>query len=195
MALTREQAWELLNEYNKGEFHLKHGQIVGDVMRWYANELGYGDEADFWETVGLLHDLDFEMYPDEHCIKSQEIMREKGLDERLIRATASHGYGLHFDGLPEPQHEMEKVLFAADELTGLIGAVALMRPSKSVDDLEVKSVKKKYKDKKFAAGCSRDVINTGAERLGWTVEELMEKTILAMRSCEESVNREMETLG
>ena len=155
MALTREQAWDLLNEYNKGEFHLKHGQIVGDVMRWYANELGYGDEADFWETVGLLHDLDFEMYPDEHCIKSQEIMREKGLDERLIRATASHGYGLHFDGLPEPQHEMEKVLFATDELTGLIGAVALMRPSKSVDDLEVKSVKKKYKDKKFAAGCSR----------------------------------------
>ena len=195
MALTREQAWELLNEYNKGEFHLKHGQIVGDVMRWYAIELGYGDEADFWETVGLLHDLDFEMYPDEHCIKSQEIMREKGLDERLIRATASHGYGLHFDGLPEPQHEMEKVLFAADELTGLIGAVALMRPSKSVDDLEVKSVKKKYKDKKFAAGCSRDVINTGAERLGWPIEELMEKTILAMRSCEEQVNREMETLS
>lgn len=195
MALTREQAWELLNEYNKGEFHLKHGQIVGDVMRWYAIELGYGDEADFWETVGLLHDLDFEMYPDEHCIKSQEIMREKGLDERLIRATASHGYGLHFDGLPEPQHEMEKVLFATDELTGLIGAVALMRPSKSVDDLEVKSVKKKYKDKKFAAGCSRDVINTGAERLGWSIEELMEKTILAMRSCEEQVNREMETLS
>lgn len=194
MALTREQAWELLNEYNKGEFHLKHGQIVGDVMRWYANELGYGDEADFWETVGLLHDLDFEMYPDEHCIKSQEIMREKGLDERLIRATASHGYGLHFDGLPEPQHEMEKVLFATDELTGLIGAVALMRPSKSVDDLEVKSVKKKYKDKKFAAGCSRDVITTGAERLGWTLEELMEKTILAMRSCEESINQAMAAL-
>ena len=194
MALTREQAWELLNEYNKGEFHLKHGQIVGDVMRWYANELGYGDEADFWETVGLLHDLDFEMYPDEHCIKSQEIMREKGLDERLIRATASHGYGLHFDGLPEPQHEMEKVLFAADELTGLIGAVALMRPSKSVDDLEVKSVKKKYKDKKFAAGCSRDVIITGAERLGWELDELLEKTLEAMRSCEETVAEEMAKL-
>ena len=184
MALTREQAWELLNEYNKGEFHLKHGQIVGDVMRWYANELGYGDEADFWETVGLLHDLDFEMYPDEHCIKSQEIMREKGLDERLIRATASHGYGLHFDGLPEPQHEMEKVLFAADELTGLIGAVALMRPSKSVDDLEVKSVKKKYKDKKFAAGCSREVIERGAEMLGWDLDTLIERTILAMRASE-----------
>lgn len=194
MALTREQAWELLNEYNKGEFHLKHGQIVGDVMRWYANELGYSDEADFWETVGLLHDLDFEMYPDEHCIKSQEIMREKGLDERLIRATASHGYGLHFDGLPEPQHEMEKVLFAADELTGLIGAVALMRPSKSVDDLEVKSVKKKYKDKKFAAGCSRDVIAQGAERLGWELDMLLERTLEAMRSCEEQVAYEMEKL-
>lgn len=194
MALTREQAWELLNEYNKGEFHLKHGQIVGDVMRWYANELGYSDEADFWETVGLLHDLDFEMYPDEHCIKSQEIMREKGLDERLIRATASHGYGLHFDGLPEPQHEMEKVLFAADELTGLIGAAALMRPSKSCQDMEVKSLKKKYKDKKFAAGCSRDVIQQGADRLGWTLEELMEKTILAMRSCEDAVNAAMENL-
>lgn len=194
MALTREQAWDLLNEYNKGEFHLKHGQIVGDVMRWYANELGYGDEADFWETVGLLHDLDFEMYPDEHCIKSQEIMREKGLDERLIRATASHGYGLHFDGLPEPQHEMEKVLFAADELTGLIGAVALMRPSKSVDDLEVKSVKKKYKDKKFAAGCSRDVIAQGAERLGWELDMLLERTLEAMRSCEGQVARTMEQL-
>ena len=182
MALTREQAWELLNEYNKGEFHLKHGQIVGDVMRWYANKLGYSDEADFWETVGLLHDLDFEMYPDEHCIKSQEIMRENGLDERLIRATASHGYGLHFDGLPEPQHEMEKVLFATDELTGLIGAVALMRPSKSVSDLEVKSVKKKYKDKKFVAGCSREVIERGAEMLGWDLDTLIEQTILAMRA-------------
>ena len=194
MALTREQAWELLNEYNKGEFHLKHGQIVGDVMRWYANELGYGDEADFWETVGLLHDLDFEMYPDEHCIKSQEIMREKGLDERLIRATASHGYGLHFDGLPEPQHEMEKVLFAADELTGLIGAVALMRPSKSVDDLEVKSVKKKYKDKKFAAGCSRDVIARGAEQLGWELDTLLSKTLQAMAETEDTVLAEVAAL-
>ena len=194
MALTREQAWELLNEYNKGEFHLKHGQIVGDVMRWYANELGYGDESDFWETVGLLHDLDFEMYPDEHCIKSQEIMREKGLDERLIRATASHGYGLHFDGLPEPQHEMEKVLFAADELTGLIGAAARMRPSKSCQDMEVSSLKKKFKDKKFAAGCSREVIRDGAEKLGWTLEELMDKTIQAMRSCEDSVNDAMAAL-
>lgn len=190
MALTREQAWELLNEYNKGEFHLKHGQIVGDVMRWYANELGYGDEADFWETVGLLHDLDFEMYPDEHCIKSQEIMREKGLDERLIRATASHGYGLHFDGLPEPQHEMEKVLFAADELTGLIGAAALMRPSKSVQDMELKSLKKKYKSSGFAAGCSREVIQRGADMLGWSLDELLTRTLDAMRAVEPVVAAE-----
>ena len=182
--MERANAWELLREYNKEPFHIQHALTVEGVMRWYANELGYGDEADFWETVGLLHDLDFEMYPDEHCIKSQEIMREKGLDERLIRATASHGYGLHFDGLPEPQREMEKVLFAADELTGLIGAVALMRPSKSVDDLEVKSVKKKYKDKKFAAGCSREVIERGAEMLGWDLDTLIERTILAMRASE-----------
>ena len=180
--MTKQEALSLLEEYNKGEFHLKHGRIVGDVMRWFANELGYGDEADFWETVGLLHDLDFEMYPEEHCVKSQEIMREKGLDERLIRATASHGYGLCVD--IKPEHEMEKVLYATDELTGLIGAVAVMRPSKSVSDLEVSSVKKKFKDKKFAAGCSRDVIRNGAEMLGWTLEELIEKTILAMRASE-----------
>ena len=182
MAYTRQQAWDLLTQYNKGEFHLKHACIVADVMRWYAEQLGYGEEADFWEIVGLLHDLDFELYPDEHCIKSQQIMREHGLDERLIRATASHGYGLHFDGLPEPQHEMEKVLFATDELTGLIGAAALMRPSKSVSDLEVKSVKKKYKDKKFAAGCSREVIERGAEMLGISLDELITETILAMRA-------------
>ena len=192
--LNREEAWALLTEYNQDPFHLHHARTVEGVMRYFAQELGYGDEVDFWGIVGLLHDLDFERYPDQHCIKSQEIMRENGLDERLIRATASHGYGLHFDGLPEPQHEMEKILFATDELTGLIGAVALMRPSKSVSDLEVKSVKKKYKDKKFAAGCSRDVIQQGADRLGWTLEELMEKTILAMRSCEDSVNAAMETL-
>ena len=180
MAYTKEQAWELLTQYNKGEFHLKHANTVADVMRWYAEKLGYGDEADFWEIVGLLHDLDFEMYPDEHCIKSQEIMRERDLDERLIHATASHGYGITVD--IQPEHEMEKVLFATDELTGLIGAVALMRPSKSVSDLEVKSVKKKYKDKKFAAGCSREVIERGAEMLGWDLDTLIEQTILAMRA-------------
>ena len=181
MAYTKEQAWELLTQYNKGEFHLKHANTVADVMRWYAEKLGYGDEADFWEIVGLLHDLDFEMYPDEHCIKSQEIMREAGLDERLIRATASHGWGATASDIA-PEHQMEKVLFATDELTGLIGAVALMRPSKSVSDLEVKSVKKKYKDKKFAAGCSREVIERGAEMLGWDLDTLIEQTILAMRA-------------
>ena len=180
MALTREQAWELLNEYNKGEFHLKHGQIVGDVMRWYAIELGYGDEADFWETVGLLHDLDFEMYPDEHCIKSQEIMKERGIDEKIIHATASHGYAITVD--IKPEHEMEKVLYAVDELTGLIGAVVLMRPSKSVQDLTLKSVKKKYKSKNFAAGCSREVIERGADMLGWTLEDLIQRTIDALKT-------------
>ena len=188
MDLTYEQAYDLLKEYNEGEFHLHHGKVVGDVMRWYAEQLGYGDEADFWQIVGLLHDLDFEKYPDEHCFKSQEIMRERGLDERLIRATASHGWAVGREGhakreaLPKPEHEMEKVLFASDELTGLIGAVALMRPSKSCDDMEVKSVKKKFKDKKFAAGCDREVILRGAEMLGWDLDKLIEQTILAMRA-------------
>lgn len=179
MALTKENAIKLLKEFNEGEFHLKHAHIVGDCMRWFAVKLGFSDEADFWETVGLLHDLDFEKYPDEHCIKEQEIMRARGLDEKLIHAVASHGYGLTVD--IKPEHEMEKVLFAVDELTGLIGAVALMRPSKSVNDLELKSVKKKFKDKKFAAGCSREVIEQGAEMLGWTLDDLITDTITAMR--------------
>ena len=190
--LDRAQAWALLTEFNQDPFHLHHARTVEGVMRYFAQELGYGDEVDFWGIVGLLHDLDFERYPDQHCIRSQEIMRERGLDERLIHATASHGYGITVDIVPE--HEMEKVLYATDELTGLIGAAALMRPSKSVQDMELKSIKKKFKDKKFAAGCSRDVINTGAERLGWSIEELMEKTILAMRSCEDAVNAAMENL-
>ena len=180
--ISYDEAMALLKEYNEGEFHLKHAYIVSDVMGWFAEQLDYGEEKEFWSIVGLLHDLDFEQYPDEHCIKSQEIMRENGLDERLIRATASHGYGLHFDGLPEPQHEMEKILFATDELTGLIGAAAIMRPSKSVSDLEVKSVKKKFKDKKFAAGCSREVILQGAEMLGWDLDHLIDQTIQAMRA-------------
>ena len=183
MAYTKEQAWELLTQYNKGEFHLKHANTVADVMRWYAEQLGYGDEADFWEIVGLLHDLDFEMYPDEHCIKSQEIMRENGLDERLIRATASHGYGLTAANIA-PEHQMEKVLFAIDELSGLIGAAALMRPSKSVQDMELKSLKKKFKDKHFAAGCDREIIKTGAERLGWELDELIQKTLDGMKADE-----------
>lgn len=182
MKLTRDEAFELLKEYNKESFHIKHAVTVEGVMRYFANELGYGGEADFWAIVGLLHDLDFEMYPEEHCRKEQEIMRERGLDERLIRAVASHGYGLTVDIAPE--HEMEKVLYAVDELTGLIGAVALMRPSKSVSDLELKSVKKKYKTLNFAAGCSREVIEKGTQMLGWELDDLISKTILAMRSCE-----------
>ena len=180
MIPTPEQAWELLCEYNEGDFHRKHGRIVGDVLRWYANELGYGDEADFWQAVGILHDLDYEQWPEQHCTKEQELLRERGIDERLIHAVASHGYALTVDIAPE--HEMEKVLYAADELTGLIGAVALMRPSKSVSDMEVKSVRKKYKDRKFAAGCSREVIERGAAMLGWDLNTLIEKTILAMRA-------------
>ncbi len=187
--MERNEALELLKKYNKEEFHIQHALTVEGVMRWYANELGYGDEADFWAMVGLLHDIDFEMYPDEHCIKAPELLREAGADERLIHGVVSHGYGLTVD--VEPEHEMEKVLFAADELTGLIWANALMRPSKSVMDMEVKSVKKKFKDKKFAAGCSRDVIKQGAEMLGWELDELFEKTILAMRSCEGSVMEEL----
>ncbi|MBQ8417279.1 MAG: hydrolase [Phascolarctobacterium sp.] len=194
MTLTREAAWQLLTEYNKEAFHLRHALTVEGIMRYFANELGYADEADFWAQVGLLHDLDFELYPTEHCVKSQEIMREKGLEERLIRATASHGYGLAQDDIA-PEHQMEKVLFAIDELSGLIGAAAIMRPSKSVMDLELKSVKKKFKDKKFAAGCSREVITLGAERLGWTVDELIEKTILAMRVDEEAINQACAEIG
>lgn len=182
--LTREDAWALLTEYNKEHFHLQHAVTVEGVMQYFAHLLGYGNEAEFWGIVGLLHDLDFELYPEQHCIKEQEIMRERGIDERIIHATASHGYLLTVD--VKPEHEMEKVLYAVDELTGLIGAAALMRPSKSVQDMEVKSVKKKYKNKNFAAGCSREVIERGAALLGWDLNKLIEQTILAMRSCEEA---------
>lgn len=178
--VTREEAWELLTKYNQEEFHLQHAQCVEQLMKYYARLLGYGEEEEFWGIVGLLHDLDFEQYPDQHCIKSQEIMREAGLDERLIHATASHGYGITVD--IKPEHEMEKVLYAVDELSGLIGAAVLMRPSKSVQDLELKSVKKKYKTPKFAAGCSREVIQNGADMLGWSLDELIQKTIDGMRT-------------
>ena len=188
--MTREEAWELLTEYNQDEFHLLHAQTVENTMRYFARELGFADEEDFWGIVGLLHDLDFEKYPEEHCIKSQEIMKERGIDEKIIHATASHGYAITVD--IKPEHEMEKVLFACDELTGLIWAAALMRPSKSVSDMELKSLKKKYKDKKFAAGCSRDVIAEGAQRLGWELTDLMDRTLRAMQSCEESIRKEME---
>ncbi len=180
MIPTPQQAYELLQQYNEGEFHLKHGRIVGDVMRWFAQELGYGAEADFWQAVGILHDLDFERWPEEHCVKSQELMRKHGLDEPLIRSAASHGWGNTGADIP-PEHQMEKVLYAVDELTGLIGAAALMRPSKSVRDMELKSLKKKFKDKKFAAGCSREVIQQGAELLGWGLDDLLERTLKAMQ--------------
>ena len=180
MIPTPEQAYVLVCDYNEGEFHRKHARIVGDVMRWLAQELGYGDEVDFWGNVGLLHDLDFEQWPEEHCAKVQELMREKGIDERIIHATASHGWNLTVD--IKPEHEMEKVLYAADELTGLIGACAIMLPSKSVQDLEVKSLKKKFKNKKFAAGCSRDVITSGAELLDWDLDTLFERTLAAMKA-------------
>ena len=179
MIPTPEQAYELLKEYNEGEFHLKHGCIVGDVMRWYARELGYGDEADFWQTVGILHDLDFERWPEEHCTKEQELMREKGIDESVIHATASHGWNLTVD--IKPEHEMEKVLYAADELTGLIGAAALMRPLQERKGHGGKIGQEEIQGQKFAAGCSRAVIEQGAELLGWDLNTLIERTLEAMK--------------
>ena len=193
MLNTRDEALALLRQYNKEPFHLLHALTVEGVMAWYAGELGYGDQADFWSMAGLLHDIDFEQWPDQHCQKAPELLREAGADEALIHAVVCHGFGLCSD--VEPVHVMEKVLFAADELTGLIGAAARMRPSKSVQDMEVGSLKKKFKDKKFAAGCSRDVISQGAERLGWDLDVLLERTILAMRSCEERVSGEMAALA
>jgi predicted hydrolase (HD superfamily) len=183
MSYTKAQAQELLHAYNSDPFHLHHARTVAGVMRWFAQELGYGEEVEYWGIVGLLHDLDFEQFPEQHCLKQQEIMRENGVPVSIIRATASHGYMLTVD--IKPEHLMEKVLYAVDELSGLIGAVALMRPSRSVQDLELKSVKKKYKNTRFAAGCSREVIERGAEMLGWQLDDLIERTILAMRSCEE----------
>ena len=192
MELTREQALALLKKYNRESFHILHALTVEGVMRWYAKELGYGEAEDFWGLCGLLHDVDFEQYPEEHCKKAPELLAEVNASAEMVHAICSHGYGICCD--VEPVHLMEKVLFAADELTGLIGAAARMRPSKSVMDMELSSLKKKFKDKKFAAGCSRDIIKDGAERLGWTLDELMEKPILAMRSCEASVAEEMEKL-
>lgn len=188
--ITREKALEALKKYNKEPFHLLHGLTVEGVMRWYAKEEGFGDEEEFWGIAGLLHDIDFELYPDQHCQKAPELLREIGAEDELIHAVCSHGYGIVSEVAPE--HRMEKILFAADELTGLIGAAARMRPSKSVMDMEVSSLKKKFKDKRFAAGCSREVICEGAEKLGWSLEELMDKTIQAMRSCEKEVTEEME---
>ena len=178
--MTRDEAWALLTQYNQEPFHRQHAETVEGVMRYFARELGYGQEEEFWGVVGLLHDIDFERWPEEHCKKCVELLQDAGADQRLIHAVVSHGWGLCSD--VKPEHEMEKVLFATDELTGLIGAAALMRPSKSVQDMELKSLKKKFKDKKFAAGCSRDVITQGAELLGWPLDDLLDRTLAAMRS-------------
>ena len=189
-AIPYKRAEALLHKYNKDPFHLRHAYTVEGVMRWYADELGFGDEKDFWGEVGLLHDIDFENYPEEHCLKAPELLKEIDSPEDLIHAVCSHGYSITVD--IEPTHLMEKVLFAADELTGLIWACTLMRPSKSTKDMAVSSLRKKFKDKKFAAGCSREVIVQGAEMLGWELTELFEKTIFAMRACEDSVNERMK---
>ena len=190
-AMTRETALEALKKYNREPFHILHALTVEGVMRWFAQDQGYGEETDFWGIAGLLHDIDFEMYPEQHCVKAPELLKEAGVEDERIHAVCSHGYGLVSD--VKPEHQMEKILFASDELTGLIGAAARMRPSGSVMDMEVSSLKKKFKDKRFAAGCSRDVIREGAEGLGWTLEELMDKTIQAMRSCEAAVSEEMKS--
>ena len=187
-SLTREEAWKLFEKFNKDPFHIQHALTVEKVMKWYAKELGFGDEADFWGTAGLLHDIDFGEYPNEHCVKAKELLKEAGANDELIHAVCSHGWGL--TGASEkPEHLMEKVLFAVDELTGLIWAAAIVRPSRSVLDMELKSVKKKFKTLAFAAGCNRDTIEKGAAELGWELDKLIEQTILAMRSCEEEINK------
>ena len=189
--ISRDAAFELLKKYNKEPFHIQHALTVEAVVKYYADALGFGDETEYWGTVGLLHDIDFELYPEEHCKKAPDLLRPAGVSEDMITSICSHGYGICCDIKPEA--EMEKVLFAADELTGLIWSAALMRPSKSVCDMEVSSLKKKFKDKKFAAGCSRDVIRTGAENLGWELDKLFEMTILAMRGCEKDIADFMST--
>ena len=194
--ITRDEAFALLKKYNKDPFHIQHALTVEAVMKWYANELGYGEDAEYWGIVGLLHDIDFELYPEEHCLKAPEMLREAGVGEDLIHSVVSHGYGITvgcgatIDVVPE--HEMEKVLFAADELTGLIWAAALMRPSKSTKDMELKSLQKKYKSKGFAAGCSREVIERGAEQLGWELQKLLTMTLQAMADCEDEIKSEMD---
>lgn len=188
--IARNEAFELLKKYNKDPFHIQHALTVEAVMKWFANELGYGDDAEYWGIVGLLHDIDFEEYPDEHCIKAPELLREAGVGENIIHSVCSHGYSITVD--IKPEHEMEKVLYGADELTGLIWAAALMRPSKSTKDMELKSLKKKYKSKGFAAGCSREVIERGAELLGWELSELQERTLEAMKASEDAINRQLE---
>ena len=195
--IARDEAFALLKKYNRDPFHIQHALTVEAVMKWYAKELGYGDDAEYWGIVGLLHDIDFELYPEEHCLKAPELLREAGVGEDIVHAVVSHGYGITvgcgatIETVPE--HEMEKVLFAADELTGLIWAAALMRPSKSTKDMELKSLKKKYKSKGFAAGCSREVIQRGADQLGWELSKLLTMTLQAMAESEDEIRKEMET--
>ena len=194
--ISRDDAFELLKKYNKESFHIQHAITVEEVMKWFANKLEYGDEAEYWGIVGLLHDIDFELYPEEHCIKAPELLKDAGVDEDIIHAVCSHGYGITVGCGEtidvEPTREMEKVLFAVDELTGLIGAAALMRPYKSTKDMELKSLKKKYKSKGFAAGCSREVIERGADQLGWELNQLLDMTLQAMAECEDTINERLE---
>lgn len=190
--ITREDAVGLLLKYNKDPFHIRHAVTVEAVMRYFAEKLGYGGEADYWAHVGLLHDVDFENYPEQHCIKAPELLKEIGAEDEFINSVCSHGWGIAVD--IKPEHEMEKVLFAADELTGLIWAAALMRPSKSVSDMELKSLKKKFKDKRFAAGCSREVITDGAELLGWELDRLLDETLEAMRAAEDEIARKYKEI-
>lgn len=194
--ITRDDAFNLLKQYNKEPFHIQHALTVEEVMKWFANKLNYGDEAEYWGIVGLLHDIDFELYPEEHCIKAPELLKDAGVDDDIIHAVCSHGYGITVGCGEtidvEPTREMEKVLFAVDELTGLIGAAALMRPSKSTKDMELKSLKKKYKSKGFAAGCSREVIERGADQLGWDLNQLLDMTLQAMAECEDTINAKLE---
>lgn len=191
--VTRNEALELLKKYNKDPFHIQHAFTVEAVMKWYAKELGYDEEEEYWGIVGLLHDIDFELYPEEHCLKAPELLHEGGVSDDIIHAVVSHGYGITVDVAPE--REMEKVLFAADELTGLVWAAALMRPSKSTKDMELKSLKKKYKSKGFAAGCSREIIERGAEQLGWELDKLLTMTLDAMKATEDEINEEMKKNG
>lgn len=190
--ISRDEAFALLKKYNKDHFHLQHALTVEAVMKYFAKKLGYENEAEHWGIVGLLHDIDFEMYPDAHCIKAAELLKDGGIGDDIIHSVCSHGYSITVD--IKPEHEMEKVLFACDELTGLIWACALMRPSKSTKDMELKSLKKKYKDKKFAAGCSRDIIAKGAEMLGWELDELLNNTLEAMKATEDEINKELDEL-
>ena len=190
--MTRNEAFELLKQYNKDPFHIQHAITVEAVMKWFAADQGFADEAEYWGLVGLLHDIDFELYPEEHCIKAPDLLRDGGVSEDIIHSVVSHGYGITVD--VKPEHHMEKILFATDELTGLIGAAAILRPSKSTKDMELKSLKKKFKDKHFAAGCSRETIQQGADMLGWELGDLLQKTIYAMRDCEDSVAEAMTQL-